>query len=134
MEVRALLKSLLFYDICLSLSNFLLKWFFKLGSWLSLFKNLWLLVDRVSERFYIPYRPLYNPLLIRNCPWILTIHKAKGHSTLMNFKKWLKSIQTAGYNGAHTVLKKPSINWKGNVNIKDQFYFTKRFPSIFWIA
>ena len=22
----------------------------------------------------------------------------------MNFKKWVKSIQTAGYNGAHTVL------------------------------
>ena len=23
----------------------------------------------------------------------------------MNFKKWVKSIQTAGYNGAHTVFK-----------------------------
>ena len=30
---------------------------------------------------YIPYTRHYNPLLIRNRSWILTIHKAKGHST-----------------------------------------------------
>ena len=30
---------------------------------------------------YIPYTCPYNPLLIRNRSWILTIHKAKGHST-----------------------------------------------------
>ena len=29
----------------------------------------------------IPYARHYNPLLIRNCSWILTIHKAKDHST-----------------------------------------------------
>jgi hypothetical protein len=40
--------------------------------------------------------------------WILTIHKAKGHSTSMNFKKWVKSIQTARYNGVHTVIHLPS--------------------------
>ena len=51
----------------------------------------------------IPYVRHYNPLLIRNSYGILTIHKAKGHSTKMNFKKWVKSIQTAGYNGARTV-------------------------------
>ena len=46
----------------------------------------------------------YNPLLIWNSSWILTILKAKGHSTKMNFKKWVKSIQTAHYNGVRTVL------------------------------
>ena len=59
--------------------------------------------QRVEE--YIPYAYQYNPLLIRKRSWILTIHKAKGHSTEMNFKKWVKSIQTAGYNGAHTVFE-----------------------------
>ena len=29
----------------------------------------------------IPYARRYNPLLIRNRSWILTIHKSKGHST-----------------------------------------------------
>ena len=27
----------------------------------------------------------------------------------MNFKKWVKSIQTAGYNGARTVDKNPAL-------------------------
>ena len=36
--------------------------------------------------------------------WIVTIHKAKGHSTLMNFKKWVEIIQSLGYNGAFTVV------------------------------
>ena len=51
----------------------------------------------------------YNPLLIRNRSWILTIHKARLlrknplEKTFLNFKKWVKSIQTASYNGAHTV-------------------------------
>ena len=30
---------------------------------------------------YLPYMHHHNPLLIRNRSWILTIHKAKGHST-----------------------------------------------------
>ena len=29
----------------------------------------------------------------------------------MNFKKWVKSIQTAGYNGARTVVDIPFFNW-----------------------
>ena len=43
------------------------------------------------------------------CSWILTIHKARIlrkmpiEKTFSDFKKWVKSIQTAGYNGAHIV-------------------------------
>ena len=57
----------------------------------------------------IPYARHYNPLLIRNRSWILTIHKARIlrkkplEKTFLDFKKWVKSIQTAGYNGARTV-------------------------------
>ena len=57
----------------------------------------------------LPYERHYNLLLIRNCSWILTIHKTKIirkkplEKTFFNFKKWVKSIQTAGYNGARTV-------------------------------
>ena len=47
----------------------------------------------------IPYARHYNPLLIR----ILTIHKPL-EKTFLDFKKWVKSIETAGYNGARTVL------------------------------
>ena len=42
--------------------------------------------------------------------WILTIHKARIlrkkplEKTLLDFKKWVKSIQTTGYNGARTVV------------------------------
>ena len=41
--------------------------------------------------------------------WILTIHKARIsrkkplEKTFLDIKKWVKSIQTAGYNGARTV-------------------------------
>ena len=55
----------------------------------------------------LPYARHYNPLLIRNRSWILTIHKAKGHSTRMNLKNWVKSIQTAGYNGVRPVYATP---------------------------
>ena len=57
----------------------------------------------------LPYVRKYNPLLIRNRSWILTIHKFRIlrkkplQKTFLNFKKWVKSIQTAGYNGARTV-------------------------------
>ena len=50
---------------------------------------------------WIPYARHYNPLLIRNRSWILTIRKArilrkKPHEkTFLDFKKWVKSIQTA---------------------------------------
>ena len=49
----------------------------------------------------------YNLFLIINRSWILTIHKAKGHSTRMNLKNWVKSIQTAGYNGVRPVYATP---------------------------
>ena len=63
------------------------------------------------QLFWIPYARHYNPLLIRNRSWILTIHKARIlrkkplEKTFLDFKKWVKSIQTAGYDGARTVLK-----------------------------
>ena len=62
------------------------------------------------DKVHIPYARHYNPLLIRNRSWILTIHKAKIlrkkplEKTFLGFKKWVKRIQTAGYNGARTVL------------------------------
>ena len=33
------------------------------------------------SKTYVPYTRHYNPLLIRNHSWIITIHKVKGHST-----------------------------------------------------
>ena len=51
-----------------------------------------------------------GPLLIRNCSWILTIHKARIlrkkplEKTFLDFKKWVKGIQTAGFNGGLTVI------------------------------
>ena len=54
--------------------------------------------------------PPNNPILIRNCSWILSIHKARikktpFEKTCLDFKKWIKKIQTAGYDGARTVCK-----------------------------
>ena len=57
----------------------------------------------------VSYARHYNSLLIRNHFWILTIHKARilRKKTLekkfLDFKKWVKIIQIAGYNGACTV-------------------------------
>ena len=57
----------------------------------------------------ITVRVHHNPLLIRNRSWILTIHKARIlrkkplEKTFLDFKKWVKSIQTAGYNCARMV-------------------------------
>ena len=59
------------------------------------------------KQFLLIYH--YNPLLIRNRSWILTIHKARIlwkkplRKTFLAFKKWVKSIQTAGYNDGRTV-------------------------------
>jgi hypothetical protein len=39
----------------------------------------------------------------------------------MNFKKWVKSIQTTGYNGARTVVK--------STQTRTQLYFSNRIPS-----
>ena len=35
----------------------------------------------LSQSKNLPYARHYNPLLIRNCSWTLTVHKTKGHST-----------------------------------------------------
>ena len=54
--------------------------------------------------------------MITNRSWILTIHKARIlrkkplEKTFLDFKKWVKSIETAGYNGVRTVLR--SCNWE----------------------
>ena len=64
-----------------------------------------------AQKICIPYARHYNPLLIRNRSWILTIHKARilrkkpFEKTFLDFKKWVKIIQTAGYNGARTVIE-----------------------------
>ena len=61
--------------------------------------------------YYIPYARHYNPLLIRNRSWIVTIHKARIlknkplEKMFLDFKKWIESKQTAGYNGVRTVDK-----------------------------
>ena len=60
----------------------------------------WVVEGKFFVKDKLPYARHYNPLLIRNRSWILTIHKAKGHSTQVNFKKRVKSIQTAGYDDA----------------------------------
>ena len=59
----------------------------------------------LNRYFNLLYAYHYSPLLIRNRSWILTIHKARIsrkknlEKTFYDFKKWVKSIQTAGYNG-----------------------------------
>jgi hypothetical protein len=59
--------------------------------------------------YKVPYTRHYNPLLIRNRSWILAIHKDRIfwknllEKTFLASKKWVKNIQTAGYNGARTV-------------------------------
>ena len=74
----------------------------------------WSLIKTSSKHFLciwnqLPYARHYNPLLIRNRSWILTIYKARIlrkqsiEKTFLDFKKWVKSIQTAGYNGSLTV-------------------------------
>ena len=56
--------------------------------------------------FYM-YARHYNPLLIRNRSWILTIHEARIFRRIPLEKTFLtlKSIQTAGYNGVRMVSK-----------------------------
>ena len=52
-----------------------------------------------------------NPVLITNRSSTLTIHKGRIfwktllEKTFLNFKKWVKNIQTVGYNGARKVYK-----------------------------
>ena len=59
--------------------------------------------------FHILYARHYNPFLIRNPSWILIIHRARIlrkkplGKTFLDFRKWVKSIQTVDYNGARMV-------------------------------
>ena len=58
---------------------------------------------------YVPYARHYNPLLIWNRSWILTVHKIRIlrkkllEKTFLAFKNGVKSIHTAVYNGTRTV-------------------------------
>ena len=67
-------------------------------------------IQLLNNKFHVLYARHYNPLLIRNLSWILTIHKARIfrkkplEKTFLDFKKWVKSIQTNGYNGRRTVV------------------------------
>ena len=72
-------------------------------------KISWALRILVTSLFAVCY---YNPLLIRNQSWILTIHKDRKkplEKTFLVFKKWVKNIQTAGYNGARTVYENYNV-------------------------
>ena len=66
----------------------------------------------LSLNSYIPYARHHNPLLIRNRSWILTIHKARIlrkkllEKTFLDFKKWIKSIQTAALFGLYYITKR----------------------------
>ena len=70
-----------------------------------IFLYLWTL-----NQDHLPYARHHILLLIRNHSWILTIHKARMlrkkplEKPFLDFKKWVKSIQTASYNGARTVI------------------------------
>ena len=71
---------------------------------------------RVKKEFtYTLQVPVY-PLLIINHSWILTIHKFRNLlkkllKKNLVFKNWVKSIQTAGYNGLRTVYKSSKAKW-----------------------
>ena len=70
------------------------------------------------SKTYVPYTRHYNPLLIRNRSLIQTIHESRIlrkkplEKMFFYFKKWVKSnvksIQTAGYIGARTVIWLPN--------------------------
>ena len=65
---------------------------------------------------YLPYARRQNLLLIRNCCWVLAIHKDRIswkkllENKEMVFKNWVKAIQAAAYNGARTIYKVESWN------------------------
>ena len=65
----------------------------------------------IGNLYDIPYARNHNLLLNTNRSSILTIHKSRIlrkkplEKTFLDFKKWVKSIQTAGYNGARTVVR-----------------------------
>ena len=72
----------------------------------------------LSCKVHIRYVRHYNPLLIINRSWTLTIHNEKNfwksllENKEMGFKNGVKNIQAAGYNGARTVFEKATKNWQ----------------------
>ena len=94
---------------CSTLNSWIGEFLFWCQEQIILYISFKLIVQQDSP-IQLPYARHYNPLLIRNRSWILTIHKARIlrkkllEKTFLNFKKWVKNIQTAGYNGARTVL------------------------------
>ena len=96
--------------------------FFWVGH-LDFFLNLWKSVKvscvaRMGQNFvdYPSFQWHHNPVLIRNRFWILTRISGKKplEKTFLFFKKLVKSIQTAGYNGAGTVYCFSNIILNGN--------------------
>jgi hypothetical protein len=75
--------------------------------------------------FLLPYRHHYNPLMIRNRSRKITTHKDRIlrkmplEKTFLNFKKWVKSIQTAGYNGARTVCYFQRYSWCEKIHFEE---------------
>ena len=90
--------------LCLCASSYLFQIFFvvHIGKYKGMLFN--------PNKNKLPYARHYNPHLIKNSSWILTIYKARIlwkkplNKTFLAFKKWVKNIQTAGYNGARTAL------------------------------
>ena len=88
------------------------------------FKIWRIMIEEVSSTntiHSIPYSHHYNPLLIRNHSWILTIQKARIlrkkllKKSFLTFKKWVEKIQTTGYNGTSTKYNKVFIyQWRKN--------------------
>ena len=70
--------------------------------------------SRDSAKVNIFYFCIYRIRAMITRSWILIIHKARilrkktPDKMFLDFKKWVKSIQTAGYNGVCTVFKQ----WK----------------------
>ena len=72
-------------------------------------ENQYLFYSYKLQSLHIPYSCHYNPLLITNRSWILTIRKDRVFwkkslkNKEMDFKNGVKNVQTAGYNSERTV-------------------------------
>ena len=75
----------------------------------------------------LPYRRHYNPLLIWNHSWILTVHKVRIlrkmflKKTFLAFKNGVKSVPTAGYNGVRKVYQQGEILQYCNSTVEVQY-------------
>ena len=93
-------------SICSGMADILWSSFWNSSELLVHTSTNWLMPVRIQ----LPYARHHNQLLFRNHSWILTILKSRIlrkkplEKTFLDFKKWVKSIQTVGYNGPHTVV------------------------------